>query len=260
MESIKTDNYTIYNDNCLNVLKELPTGGVDLTVTSPPYNMNLRIRDGKFCKRTSEKNKISTKYNSFSDDLSMDEYFEFNKQVISELIRCSKLTFYNVQFLTGNKQALYRLLGEFNKNVKEFIIWDKNVGEPSIRGGVLNSRWEAIIVFSSEEDALYREFKDSNFNKGELDNIWNINRERSVNKEHGATFPEALATKIITSFCGEGSVILDPFMGTGTTGAAALSHNNKFIGIELDGDYYKFCSDRFNNMDISPDDDIFSFK
>lgn len=110
--------------NCLDRLKEIPDNSVDLVLTSPPYNMNLRIRNGKYCSRQIVK-EISTKYKSFDDNLPMDDYFEFNKSVINECLRVSDLVFFNIQMLTGNKPALFRLMGEFSNNIKEMIVWDK---------------------------------------------------------------------------------------------------------------------------------------
>lgn len=83
--------------NCLEKLKELPDNSIDCVVTSPPYNMNLRIRNGKYCSRQIVK-ELSTKYEGYDDNLPMDEYFEFNRKVITELLRVSDLVFYNVQF------------------------------------------------------------------------------------------------------------------------------------------------------------------
>lgn len=110
--------------NCLDRLKEIPDNSVDLVLTSPPYNMNLRIRNGKYCSRQIVK-EISTKYKSFDDNLPMDDYFEFNKSVINECLRVSDLVFFNIQMLTENKPALFRLMGEFSNNIKEMIVWDK---------------------------------------------------------------------------------------------------------------------------------------
>lgn len=94
---------------------------------------------------------ISTKYTNYPDNLSMEKYFQMNVAVIEHLLRiCSGLIFYNVQFLTGNKSALFKILGQFHENIKEFIIWDKINAEPAIASGVLNSRFEVVIVFAKK--------------------------------------------------------------------------------------------------------------
>lgn len=83
--------------DCLERMKEMPDGSIDCVVTSPPYNMNLRIRNGKYCSRQIVK-EISTKYEGYDDNLPMSEYFEFNKQVVSELLRISDLVFITCNF------------------------------------------------------------------------------------------------------------------------------------------------------------------
>ena len=218
---------------------------VDLVLTSPPYNMNLRISNGKHISRQIVK-EISTKYKAFDDNLPMDEYFDFNRKVVDECLRLSPLVFYNVQFLTGNKSALYRLIGHFSEQLKEFIIWDKGHGQPAIQEGVMNSQWEAVLVFD-RDNAISRRFDSAQFDRGTLSNLWRIKRGSKPSPDHGAVFPTELAKKIIGSFTQAGDTILDPFMGTGTTGVASKSLNRSFVGIEMDDDYFKFASERIGD-------------
>ena len=235
----------LFHGDSLELIKSIPDGLIDLTITSPPYNMNLRIRNGKHCSRQIVK-ELSTKYENYADNLSMDEYFDFNKNIINELLRVSKLTFYNIQFLTGNKSALYKLMGYFEQNIKEFIVWDKVNAQPAIGDGVLNSRFEAILVLSTKEDAISRKFQQANFNRGCLENLWQIKRGKKINKSHGAVFPEELVETIINSFSCSGDHILDPFMGTGTTGVVAKKQDRVFTGIELDRGYFEIAKSRID--------------
>jgi len=168
----------LIHGDCLEKMKDIPEGSIDLCVTSPPYNMNLRIRKGKHCSRQIVK-ELSTKYENFSDNLTMEELYCFNEKVILELLRVSKLSFYNIQFLTGNKSAFFKLIGRFSENIKEFIIWDKVNAEPAIGSGVLNSRFEVLLVLSSKEDALSRSFKQSTWERGTLQNLWSIRRGKN---------------------------------------------------------------------------------
>tara|TARA_R110000764_G_scaffold24166_2_gene58483 strand:- start:462 stop:1157 length:696 start_codon:yes stop_codon:yes gene_type:complete len=218
----------------------------DLMFTSPPYNMNLRIRNGKYCSRQIVK-EITTKYRSFSDNLPIDDYFKFNKDVIDRALSLSNLVFYNVQFLTGNKPALFKLIGHFNLQIKEFIIWDKINSQPAIGDKVLNSQFEVLLVFS-RDNAISRRFDNGNFDRGTLSNLWNIKRGKKVHKSHGATFPLALANKVIENFSQVGDVVIDPFMGTGTTGVACKQTGREFIGIELDKDYFEIASNRIQEV------------
>ena len=86
----------IYNESCLVTLKRIKDNLIDTVITSPPYNMNLRIRNGKYCSRQIVK-ELTTKYDNFTDNLDIDEYNKFHSQVLSELLRDSKLVFYNIQ-------------------------------------------------------------------------------------------------------------------------------------------------------------------
>jgi site-specific DNA-methyltransferase (adenine-specific) len=242
-EKVTIGNCELWHGDCLELMANIESGSVDCAVTSPPYNMNLRIRNGKHCSRQIVK-EISTKYENFPDNLPMNDYYEFNKKVIAELLRICGTVFYNVQFLTGNKSALYRLIGDYHANMKEFIVWDKVNAEPAIGCGVLNSRWEAVLVLQSEEQAISRKFEHANFGRGELQNLLQIKRGKKVTGSHGAVFPIELAEKLVRSFVPVAGSVIDPFMGTGTTGAACLNTGRNFIGIEKDASYFQIACDR----------------
>jgi site-specific DNA-methyltransferase (adenine-specific)/modification methylase len=236
---------TLINGDSLVELEKIPDDSVDLLITSPPYNMNLRIRDGKYCSRQIVK-ELSTKYKNYSDNLPIDEYYEMNKKIITEGLRISKMIFYNVQFLTGNKRALFKLIGEFNEELKEIIVWDKVNSQPAMGEGILNSQFEVVLVFD-KHNAISRKFDNSEFKRGTLSNLWQIKRGKKKHKDHGAVFPEELIETILNNFSKVGDVILDPFMGTGTTGVVCKKLERSFIGIELDSDYYEFCQIQLNN-------------
>ena len=235
-------NATLILGDCLEVMVSLPEGSADLTLTSPPYNMNLRIRNKSYCSRQIVK-EMTTKYAEFSDNLPMDKYFEFNRLAVAKILRISDLCFYNVQFLTGNKVALFNLIGHYSGNIKEIIVWDKISSEPSISDGVLNSQFENIIVFENS-NPISRKFTSAQFQRGELKNIWKIAKERSVSEFHKAVFPSLLASTVILNFSRPGAVIFDPFMGTGTTGSFAAGNDRKFIGIEINEKYFDIACKR----------------
>jgi site-specific DNA-methyltransferase (adenine-specific) len=234
----------LYNGDCLEVMDTLIAKGVEasLMFTSPPYNMNLRIRNGTYCSRQIVK-ELTTKYQSFDDNLPMEEYFQFNKDVISKALKLASTVFYNVQFLTGNKPALFKLIGYFHQQLKEVIIWDKVNAQPAIGEGVLNSQFEVLLVFS-KVSAISRKFNNANFGRGKLSNLWNIKRGRKIHKSHGATFPLELAAKVVENFSAAGDTIIDPFMGTGTTGVACNNLGRNFIGIEIDKAYFDVAKNR----------------
>lgn len=120
----------IYNESCEETLKRLPDNSVNLVITSPPYNMNLRIRNGKYCSRQIVK-ELTTKYDGFDDNFPIDEFYDFHSKILKELIRVSDIVFYNISIVTGSKRAFFKLIGEFNEQLKDIIVWDK--GTPNLQ-------------------------------------------------------------------------------------------------------------------------------
>ena len=222
----------IYQEDCLSTLKKMKDDSIDLVITSPPYNMNLRIRNGKYCSRQIVK-EISTKYTEFSDNLPIDEYNKLHSDVLRELLRVSDLIFYNIQIVTGSKRSIFKMIGEFADNLKDIIVWDKGYGQPAMQNQVLNRRTELILVFEKDYPISRQFRKRGKFARGKLDDIWEIKRERSKGESHGAIFPQELVSTILENFSEEGDIIYDPFMGTGTTAVVAKQLKRKFIGSEI---------------------------
>jgi site-specific DNA-methyltransferase (adenine-specific) len=247
MELIKPN--TIYNESCLETLKRMEDHFVDIVVTSPPYNMNLRIRNGSYCSRQIVK-EFSSKYDGFDDNLPIDDFFEFHSNVIKELLRVSPIIFYNIQIVTGSKRAFFKIIGEFSDNLKEIIIWDKGSGQPAMSGGVLNRQSELILVFD-RENGISRKFEKCNFERGTLSDIWLIKRGKKVDKSHGATFPEELVGTILKNFTNENDIVYDPFMGTGTTAIVSKKLNRRWIGSELNPTYFELINNRISEISIN---------
>ena len=233
----------IYQEDCLSTLKKMKDDSIDLVITSPPYNMNLRIRNGKYCSRQIVK-EISTKYTEFSDNLPIDEYNKLHSDVLRELLRVSDLIFYNIQIVTGSKRSIFKMIGEFADNLKDIIVWDKGYGQPAMQNQVLNRRTELILVFEKDYPISRQFRKRGKFARGKLDDIWEIKRERSKGESHGAIFPQELVSTILENFSEEGDIIYDPFMGTGTTGVVAKQLKRKFIGSEISQKYIDIAEER----------------
>jgi len=248
LKKIKLDE--IYNESCLETLKNIPDNFVDVVITSPPYNMNLRIRKGEYCSRQIVK-EISTKYDGFADNMPIEEYNQFHSEVLRELLRVSNLVFYNVQIVTGSKRSVFKMIGEFSENLKDIIVWDKKHAEPSIQSQVLNRRTELILVFEKDYP-ISRQFRSAVFKRGTLSDIWQIgknrNKKKTDDKSHGASFPEELVTTILNNFSKPNDIIYDPFMGTGTTAVVAKKLNRRFIGSEILKDYCKTSQERLKEV------------
>jgi site-specific DNA-methyltransferase (adenine-specific) len=236
----------VYFESCLETMKKMEDGSVDCVITSPPYNMNLRIRKGEYCSRQIVK-ELSTKYSSFDDNLPIDEYNKFHSNVLSELLRVSKVVFYNVQIVTGSKRSVFKMIGDFNEQLKDIIVWDKGVAQPAMQKQVLNRRTELILVFETEYP-ISRQYRYANFERGKLNDLWEIKRGKKISKDHGATFPEELVGRIIENFTKEDEVVYDPFMGTGTTAIVSKRMKRRFIGSEIGKDYFDLIEKRLGEL------------
>ena len=253
MENKKLIN-EVFNESCLDTMKKIPNDFVNVVITSPPYNMNLRISNGRYHSRQIVK-EISTKYENFSDNLPIEEFYKFHSQVLKELLRVSNLVFYNIQIVTGSKRAFFKMIGEFSENLKDIIIWDKKYAQPSIGKQVINRRSELILVFEKDYP-ISRQFRSATFKRGTLDDVWVIDRERNGAEGHGATFPQKLVLQILENFSKEGDVIYDPFLGTGTTAIVAKKLKRKYIGSEISKNYFDVCKKRLlENSDLLSEND-----
>ena len=244
--------------DCLELMKNIPDGAVDLTVTSPPYD-NLRT------------------YNGFSWD------FENTARELLRITKNGGVVVWIVgdsydkkgsETLTSFKQALF--FKEIGFNVHDTMIYQKN-SYPFPPSNRYYQQFEYMFVLSKGKPKtanLLRQKtkwrKDTNqvstcrnadgstsamkYEKGKedriLDNVWLINtgymrttKDKFAYK-HPAMFPEELCEKHILSWSNEGDIIFDCFMGSGTTGKMAVLNNRKFIGIELDEGYFNIAKKR----------------
>ena len=241
----------IYKEDCLEKLPQIETDpSKTVIITSPPYNMNLRVgKPNKGYKARGFENSsselIATKYKSYRDDLPMEVYYQFQKQFLTIALAKANIVFYNIQMITGNKVALFKLLGDFAENIKEVIIWDKMHGQPAVKDGCLNSRYEFLFILA--KDGSRRRFDNALFQRGTLANLWEIRPGR--HKGCKAGFPEEFVEKIITNFIPKGTLIIDPFMGSGTTGVVCKELGYDFIGIEFDQETCEYAVNRIKGED-----------
>ena len=236
----------VYNENCLDTMAKMPDKFVDLVVTSPPYNMRTRIRNGQYTTREKSEH-FSKKYKYFDDALPINEFYEFHKSVLTELLRVSKIICYNFQIVTGSKEAFFKIIGDFNKDIKDIIIWDKGSGQPAMHGMVLNSCYEMILILEDNKKAG-RAIQNAKFKRGEMNNILRIRRGKKVSDVHSAIFPEQLPFELINAFSEKEALIYDPFMGSGTTAKIAIINNRNWIGSEISSEYCDIISKRLEPL------------
>lgn len=227
----------IFNEDNLITLKKTDNDEFDYVITSPPYNMG---KDVSHFKKTS-------KYKSFDDNLTQEQYFEQQKTLLTELLRTTKNEiFYNIQMISNNKIALFKLIGHFAENIKEIIIWDKLNAEPAIQPGVLNSCYEFIIVLTKNKPEN-RKFYGVDFH-GTIDNIFRNKKNLTKQDiEHSAIMPLNIVRKILLNFTKEGNIIYDPYMGFGTTAIGCILEKRKYVGSEICKYTYQKCIENVSN-------------
>jgi len=234
---------TIYHGDCRDILPSLPK--VDLVLTSPPYNMRTRVRNGEYTTREIGEH-FSKKYKYFHDAYPIDEYYSIHKQTIEQLLEVSQILFINIQLVTGSKEAWFRLIGNFHKNIKDMVIWDKGYGQPAMHDSVLNRASELILILEQNASAG-RAFKKSYFDRGTMPDIWRDGRGgKGQNSGHSAVFPLKVAGRVLDGWSLKDNTILDPFMGSGTTLVAAKDLGRKAIGIEIEEKYCEIAVQRLS--------------
>jgi site-specific DNA-methyltransferase (adenine-specific) len=256
MKAMITTN-SIYNCDCVEGMKKLDAESVDLTVTSPPYD-TLR------------------KYNGFK--------FDF-ESTVKELFRITKIggvVVWVVDDRTKNgdeqgipfKQCLF--FKECGFTLHDTMIWTKDGGGAVGSEYTYKQNFEYMFVFSKgRPKAINLIFDKTNKSYGidksgagrrrrngeirrenrqpakpfsKRNNWWYIPPQKGG--KHPAVFPERLATDHILSWSNEGDVVLDPFMGSGTTGVACIKNNRKYIGFEISKEYCELAEKRISETTL----------
>ena len=252
----------LWHGDCLELMKDIPDNSIDLTVTSPPYD-DLRT------------------YNNNINQWSFEKFQEIAKELYRVTANGGTIvwivndaTIKGSETGTSFKQALY--FKEMGFNIHDTMIWEK----PTFTAvGALKTKYaqvfEYMFVFTKGKIKTFNPIRDrknkyagykkhSNIRQndgtfkekssigkpvaeyGQRFNVWQMSACQS-NKErtgHPAQFPEQLVNDHIISWSNKGDTILDPFMGSGTTGVVCKNLNRKFIGIELDDTYYEIAKNR----------------
>ncbi|HEX6977321.1 MAG TPA: site-specific DNA-methyltransferase [Patescibacteria group bacterium] len=201
---------------------------VDLVVTSPPYNVDI-------------------KYNSHKDNLSYKEYIEFSRKWLNKafsLMKSGGRLCLNVPLDTDKdgKRSIYADLTVIAKKVgfkyKGTIIWNKqNVKNKYAM--VFSKNIEVIIIFYKDEwKPVKKEYMEW------VNETWKFSGENATRMGHPAAFPIELPTRLIKMFSEKEDVVLDPFMGSGTTLVAAKKNERKGIGVEIDEKYCELARTR----------------
>lgn len=212
-----------------------------IAFTSPPYNAGTTPTEVKMGKKS--------KYANDSDNKTQDDYFEFMQLWTNISNEHSEYNFVNVQMLSGNKLALIDYLSIYRDRLADIIVWNKLTAQPAMADNVLNSQFEFILVFSEKAN---RAIGTKHF-RGTESNVLDISKQTSNEvKEHNATFPVELPHNIITTFSNKDEIILDLFLGSGSTLIACEQTDRTCYGMELDPKYVDVIRKRYAKL-VCPD-------
>jgi len=219
----------LYNEDCLEVLKDMPDDCVDYVITSPPYNIG-RSRITKSGQKA--------KYEHFTDK--RKDYLDWSIKVIDELLRITKNhIFYNIQANWTNKKDVYKLIGNYSDKLIQNFIWTKEHSSPASANYAITNSVEYILGLSNQTRIKGNKIYSTN-------HIHTTQRVKR-NKSHNAVMLTEIADYFISNFTKENEIILDCFMGSGTTGLACKNLNRNFIGIEIDKEYFNIAKQRIES-------------
>ena len=199
----------------------------NICFTSPPYNAgSLNVAGNK----TTQK-----KYNSFDDNKTEDEFFNFLVANMNCMTAVSDEVFYNIGLVQDNKRTIFKMINAFGDVFKDVIYWKKKTVAPHIQKGVINNLVEFILCFGDGK----RKFLNPQFGQG---TYWNVIEGSNASGNefsdiHKATFPVYLPENIITNFTGRNAIVIDCFGGTGATLIACEKTARDCRMMELDPKY-----------------------
>jgi len=219
------------------VMKQMPSKSIDLVVTSPPYNLKNStgngMKDGRGGKWKNAE--LVNGYENHHDCMPHGEYVKWQKNALTEMFRLLKddgAIFYNHKWRVQNGllQDRQDIVGSFP--VRQIIIWGRK-GGINFNAGYFLPTYEVIYLIAKPKFRLAPK-------ANAYGDVWEFTQE--MNNPHPAPFPVELIDRIISST--EAKLILDPFMGSGTTAISAIKHERQYIGIEVSSKYCKMAEDR----------------
>jgi len=260
----------LHEGDCIEVIEELHKKGVKVNgvITSPPYNT---ARNG------SNFSNHEARYISHNDNMPQQEYIDwqvdlFNK--MESILEKDGCILYNISYGAENTDTLWLLIADIIRNTNlvtaDHLIWKKKTALPNNSNHNRVTRiTENVFVFCRKSElGTFKMNKKvssvSHTGQKFYENIYNFveagnNDLGEHTKKHKATYSMDLVEQLIKLYYEEESVILDPYMGTGTTGLACKKLNRSFIGIELENEYFKISEDRLSDMvyrdDLFEEDD-----
>lgn len=246
----------IIHGDCLEELKKLPDKSVDLVFADPPYNMQLK--NDLYRPNNTKVEGVNDDWDKFD---SFEEYDNFCIQWLTECKRILKDT--GTIWVIGSYHNIFRV-GNIMLNLGYWILndvtWYKTNPMPNFLGTRFTNATETLLWCSKGESYKKYTFNHKmmkKYNGGtQMTSVWQIGlcigNERikgdDGKKVHSTQKPEELLKRVILSTTNKNDIVLDPFFGTGTTGAVAKKLGRNFIGIEKEEKYIQIAKERINSI------------
>lgn len=223
----------------IEMLKNFPEGSIDMIFADPPYNLSgkghITCKNGK--KAICNKGKWDV----------IENIGEFNERWLRECKRV--LSDKGTIWISGtlhNHPSIGVLLKKLGFWIINDIVWFKPNAPPQLQPNRLAPSTELIWLASKSKKYEFDYYKAKELNGGkQMRNLWTLTAKRHKTS-HPTEKPEDLLERIILLGSKKGDVVLDPFMGSGTTGVVSKRLGRSFIGIEVDKDYFKIAKERIN--------------
>lgn len=252
----------ILHGDCIEILRSLPESSVDLIFADPPYN--LQLRNDLYRPNMTKVDAVNDGWDKFDD---FAEYDAFTRKWLSASQCILKET--GTIWVIGSYHNIYRvgaIMQDLGFWILNDLVWIKNNPMPNFRGVRFTNAHETLIWAQKKKGAKYtfnhQSMKALNDDL-QMRSDWNLNlatgkeRIRSNGlKVHSTQKPEALLYRIITASSNPGDVVLDPFFGSGTTGAVAKKLGRDWIGIERDKKYIRFAQKRIDAVQQGDEDAV----
>lgn len=241
----------LFLGDCIETMKKFEKESVDMVFADPPYflsNGGLSINSGKV---------VSVNKGEWDKKTNYQNTAAFTHSWLKECHRLLKPT--GTIWITGTHHNIFEVESELKKlgfKIINIVIWHKSDPPPLIYKSKFRFSYELIIwakkglKYYFDYDSMYK------INQIEMEDVWTLPAVSKSEKRYGyhpTQKPEGLLERIILSSTKIEEVVLDPFMGSGTTCVVAKRLNRKTIGIDKEKQYFDIASSRFKNHKSSFD-------
>ena len=228
---------TIIRGDVLTTLAEIPNASIDLIITSPPYNIASKLKRKTYDKTSNWHPKLGDGYTGYSDDMDQPTYEKWQNTVLHECWRVLNdkgAIFYNhKKMIRGGIMQKHDAILD-GLPLRQEIIWDRGSGN-NFELSFFTPSYESVYLLAKPDFKRRTGFS--------IRDVMRINMEHG--NPHPAPFPVELPRQIINAT--DAKIILDPFMGSGSTAVAAIRAGRHYLGIEQSPKYVKQAMMRIRN-------------